>query len=266
MADLKWIGLFALGLVPVADGAFAGGSPPEKVVASIDLSKPFATRSPWRLTATQGPEIADPTGMEGVVPGPILACLRKGGDQSCSSDLGKPLHVGRESDLFDEPHFLQTAQVVRPRGPSARALLLVQLASVQSADGDQRVATQLLAYDRARDGFVAVFTHVTGRNNNQEVRYIDKGPLRGAVVTAEPTENAPFGYWIAVNALTPAYGYRQTLRYRSATRYGDGNPLAAIDSEMPNIQQHLGLWRPGKPLPVPKGCAKPRLLKMELWC
>jgi hypothetical protein len=27
------------------------------IVSSLDLSKPFATRTPWRLTATQGPEI-----------------------------------------------------------------------------------------------------------------------------------------------------------------------------------------------------------------
>ena len=30
--------------------------------------------------------------------------------------------------------------------------------------------------------------------------------------------------------LTPALTYRQALRYRSASHYGDGNPLAVIDS------------------------------------
>jgi hypothetical protein len=61
--------------------------------------------------------------------------------------------------------------------------------------------------------------------------------------------------------------YRQILRFRSATHYGDGNPLAVIDAEMPNIEKRLGLWHAGQPLPLPaKGCAKPHLVKSVLWC
>jgi hypothetical protein len=57
------------------------------------------------------------------------------------------------------------------------------------------------------------------------------------------------------------------LRYRSATHYGDGNRLAVIDSEMPNIQKKLGLWKPGQKLPLPQaGCQRPRLVRTELWC
>jgi hypothetical protein len=83
----------------------------------------------------------------------------------------------------------------------------------------------------------------------------------------EPTQNAPFGYWVSVNALASNGAYQEILRYRSATTYGNGNPLAVIDSEMPNIQHRLGLWKPGAPLPIPAdGCTKPRLVRMELWC
>ena len=32
----------------------------------------------------------------------------------------------------------------------------------------------------------------------------------------------------------------------------DGNPPAVIDSEMPNIEERLGLWRPGQRLPTPR--------------
>jgi hypothetical protein len=93
------------------------------------------------------------------------------------------------------------------------------------------------------------------------------GPLRGDVISVDPTNDPPFGYWVTVHRLTPDYRYKQVLRYRSATIYGDNNPLAVIDSEMPNIQRRLGLWHPGEPLPLPKsGCAKPRLVKTELWC
>jgi hypothetical protein len=60
---------------------------------------------------------------------------------------------------------------------------------------------------------------------------------------------------------------QHSLRYRSATRYNDGNPLAVIDSEMPNIERQFGLWKPGEPLPTPSvGCIKPPLRHSELWC
>lgn len=39
--------------------------------------------------------------------------------------------------------------------------------------------------------------------------------------------------------------YHQIMRYRSARRYADGNPLAVIDSEMPGLWQRLGLMRAG---------------------
>lgn len=92
------------------------------------------------------------------------------------------------------------------------------------------------------------------------------GPLKGAVIAAEPTSNAPYGYWITVHRLTADYNYAQTLRYRSGVRYGDGNALKVIDSEMPEIERRLGLWRPGEPMPTPPGCAKPHLVQKALWC
>ena len=95
----------------------------------------------------------------------------------------------------------------------------------------------------------------------------------GAVVhSCVPEWHAPFRYSIEVHRPTPTGTYRQVLSYKSATRYGDGNPLAVIDSEMPNIQKRLGLWKPGEPLPAPrldgngKPCANPTLKKTELWC
>ena len=96
---------------------------------------------------------------------------------------------------------------------------------------------------------------------------MDSGPLKGSIVAVLSPYGPPFSYVIKVSRLTPDYRYRQALNYRSATLYGDGNPLAVIDSEMPNILRRLGLWQSGQPLPLPKsGCAKPRLVKSELWC
>src|SRR3982750_1815685 len=101
----------------------------------------------------------------------------------------------------------------------------------------------------------------------QEIRLVKAGPLAGAVISNNPADNAPFGYWINVYRASAGGDYRQILHYRSATRYNDGNPLAVIDSEMPNILRQLGLWRAGPPLPPPPrpGPRAPPL-KSELWC
>jgi hypothetical protein len=239
-----------------------GGAPVASagVISSLDLSKPFGTRTQWRFIATQGPEIE--AIVEGKEPGAITLCISKDNAQSCRPDLRQaPRFPG---DLFVEPHYLEDAEIVHPR--AGEALLLLQTFSVRSGDGDQFVVTRLLGYDRARDQFVAVYEHGTGRNNNQEIRYIKAGPLKGAVISAEPTDDAPFAYWITVSRFN-AGRYSQALRYRSATRYGDGNPLSVIDSEMPNLQQRLGLRHAGAPLPLPAGpCPKPHLVRAALWC
>jgi hypothetical protein len=79
--------------------------------------------------------------------------------------------------------------------------------------------------------------------------------------------DAPFAFWITVNTITPSFKYHQALRYRSATTYGDGNPLPVIDSEMPEIEYRLGLLHAGAPLPLPTdGCSQPRWYHGELWC
>lgn len=249
----------------VALAVLAGGAslPEGKVIARIDLAKPFATRSPWRFVATQGPDSVDV--VDNPEPGAIRLCLSKDGGRSCQPDLLDALRVSAERDSFAEAHFLTDARIVYPR--AGRALLLVQAASIHSGDGDQRYSTRLFAYDRAKDDFFQVYAKRAGRNNNQEVRYMTAGPLQGAMISAEPTDDKPFGYWITVSKPDAARRYAQALRYRSATHYGDGNPLAVIDSEMPNIQRRLGLWQPGRKLPLPaKGCARPHLVQTVLWC
>jgi hypothetical protein len=266
MPGLKWMLSLCAGAALIAGVAEARAP---GAGTSIDLSKAFATRSPWRFTAVQGPEVDDPVGAgpKDLIPGKLALCISKDGGRSCDPDFGRILRVPQGDDMFTAPHYLQAAEIVHPRGAAGAPLLLVRVASTYSGDGDQRIATQVLAYDRAQDRFAAIYDRRTGRNNNEEIRYIADGPLRGAIVEAEPTGNAPYGFRVTVSRLTPAYTYHQVLRYRSATHYGDGNPLAVIDSEMPAIQQKLGLWRPGKPLPLPAGgCAKPRLERAELWC
>ena len=239
--------------------------------AQVDLAKLFHTRSDWRLVVTEGPPTKDYGDNE--APGALTLCLRKGPAGPCVADPVTPpprRSISAAGNAW-EPHYLFAATAVYPRGPKAAPLLMIVTGSLNSGDGDQIVATQLVAYDVAKDTFRRVYGESTGRNNNQEIRVVTKGPLQGSVISAEPQDHPPYGYWIVVESLKPSRAYHQVLRYPSATLYNDGNPLPVIDSEMPNIEKRLGLWKSGQPVPTPslgggKPCPKPTLRHTELWC
>lgn len=260
-------GVWILPLALLAVSPALAGAPGDKQIASIDLAKAFGARSPWQFVATQGPDIDDPImGPGDKVAGLVKLCITRDSGRTCTPDFRESLRLEPGDDYFADVHLVHEARIVRPRGPKGAPLLLLKTASLQSANGDAREGTQLLGYDRTKDRFVSAFAKVTGHNNNQEVRYVEEGPLKGDVIVAEPTDDKPFGFWITVQRLTPAGIYKQVLRFRSSTHYGDGNPLAVIDSDMPNILQRMGFWHPGKPIPAPKGCAKPHMVKGSLWC
>ena len=244
----------------------APAPPPPGSLADMDLSAPFATRSPWRLTAIQQAPLdpADSPDGDPDEPGPVALCLHKGPAGPCDDALRTTLNRGAATP-FDAPHFLETAQVV-PQ-PGKHKMLLVRTSSTHGGNGDQLVLTQLLAYRAASDRFERVFAQTTRRNNNQEIRYVPTGKLAGDIISAEPTGDAPFGFWVVVNRMGPAGLFRPILRFRSATRYNDGNSLPVIDSEMPTIQKRLGYLRPGMRPPLPPGpCPKPHMIGAELWC
>ena len=252
-----------LGLTAGALLAGAAGVPNLTPTTPVDLAGAFGARSAWRLTVSQGPQVKDAGGNQ--APGVLTFCLRRGDSGPCDPALRQALRT-TSGDQFDQPHYLNWVRIVRPHGASGAPLLLVQTASVHAGDGDQVVLTQALAYAPDTDRFVRVYEHDTGANNNQEVRFIASGPLRGDIVAVDPTQDAPFGFWVAVSAPGAGRAYRQVVRYRSATHYGDGNPLAVVDSEMPGIEQRLGVWRAGMALPAPAGCARPHLVRVALWC
>jgi hypothetical protein len=223
-------------------------------------------RGSGRFSAIQTPPVEDPVyGPGDKVPGVIQLCLKRP-DGSCSLALAGKLIDKDVISVFADFHALRRIAVVYPLGKSGRPLLLVQTGSTWSGDSDVLALNQLLDHPPGTSDFRRIFYRWTGSNNNEETRYIERGPLRGDVISAVPTSNLPYGFWITVDALTPAYAYRRVLRYRSATIYNDGNPIGAIDSEMPNIQRRLGLWHVGMPLPVPAHCPKPHLIRTELWC
>lgn len=236
------------------------------VISNIDLSGPFAAREAWHFIATQGPPV------DGLYdekePGQIQLCLRAAPSAPCDPQLLNALGAAsRANDLFTQPHYLNAVKIVYPRGSADHPLLFVRTSSLHAGNGSQLVSTQVLTYENSQNRFVRIYQYTTGTNNNEEVRYISSGKLMGDIISVDPTENAPYGYWVTVHVLTPQYIYKTVLHYRSATHYGDNNPLAVIDSEMPNIEQRLGYWKSGMALPLPSGaCLRPRLIRMELWC
>jgi hypothetical protein len=253
--------------VSVTRLASAEPAPSPGEIAALDLSGPFRTRSAWQVTAMQAAPIPDPFGpADGTVPGAVTVCLHKT-NGPCDTQLQSKLFDTSDVAAFSERHYLHKLAVGRSQGAFGQPLLLLVTASLHSGDGDQLVLTQVMAYRGSPDRLVKAYEHWTGTNNNQEVRLMPAGPLAGDIIAVEPTDTAPFGYWVTVNVFTPAQGYRPVLRFRSATTYADGNALPVIDSEMANILRRRGLWRPGSPLPLPATpCAKPHLRRMELWC
>jgi hypothetical protein len=274
MIAFKRVRLFYAGLtLTIALSSAALAAP--TMLASLDLSKSFHTRSVWTLQETQRPNVVGTEGDQ--VDGVITLCLRKGIAGACDQELltaypdqrfrGPASDIDLEM-LFSEPHGLEKPVILFPKGENHAPLLWVQTYSASSTDGNTSTFTQVLTYNRTEDRFFRIYDHLSeGSNNDQEIRFIDAGPMRGDIISVDPTSNAPFAFWIVVNALTPSLTYHEVLRYRSATRYGDGNMLSVIDSDMPNIQRRLGLWRIGLPLPIPaSGCSQPRIIHDELWC
>jgi hypothetical protein len=249
-----------------AQTAAKATKPATHVISSIDLAKPFGTRLPWRFIASQAPGEPDRNGAGDPDPGVIYPCITANNGKTCLPDTDSVLRLPKDADGFATPHYLFDARIVQV---SKQALLLLQLGSIRADNGDQINGTQVYAYDQGKDSFAPVYAHRTGRNNNQEVRFIDTGPLQGDIISVDPTPDAPFGYWVSVNRLEApgaTDSYKEVLRYRSATAYGDGNPLAVIDAEMPGIQRRMGVWKPGMPLPAPHDCRAPHLVKSVLWC
>lgn len=234
------------------------------IISHIDLTKPFEAVSQWTLVIAQdtGPppaQVADSNAH-----GPITICLVRAAAPDCSETLYAD--VNGEDRSFTTPFSLLDGRVVHAGRVETRPLLLLKTCSAHSLNGSCGIATALYAYDRSADRFYRAFLNFIGSNNNQASRFVESGPLRGDVMVDYPTENAPYTYWVEVYRPEASQRYVRVLRHRGYTRYGDRNPLAVADSEMPEILRHMGLWRPGDPLPAPDGCSHPVLRHSEEWC
>lgn len=233
------------------------------VIANLDLTRPFDTRTQWTFVAARLPgSHIDGASRDPVDGGALAQCFVDQLAPRCRYKTPQS-----DSDWFSTPIALYTAMVAFAGADNTSPLLLIKTGSASGGDGGHAIYTELFAYDSRSHNFQSVFSNATGSNNNQETRFIEQGPLRGDVIAADPTSSAPFGYWISVYASGAKDAhFRSILRYRSATHYGDGNHLAVIDSEMPGILRRMGLWGPDDPLPAPAGCNHPVLRHGEEWC
>jgi hypothetical protein len=206
-----------------------------RIIGHIDLTKPFQSKTPWALVIGKEP---DEEGTEGPLGDPIGAvsiCFVNNEPADCSERLltdhmGQNISRVQGERLFYE--FLNSA-VLYSGLKKTQPLLMIRTCTMPGANGNCGVSTFLFDYDRNADRFYNVFFNVTGRNNNQETRFIESGPLIGDIIVADPASSAPFTYWLEIYTRNGSGRYELLLRYRGKTGYADGNPLAVIDSEMP---------------------------------
>jgi hypothetical protein len=245
-----------------------------KVITHLDLTQPFQTTSQWSLVAAKQPD-DESSAKDGASErrGAISLCFVKNNEPDCSEEmfLAKFREQRVSVDSGPGPFYELFASEVVYSGPARTLpLLWIKSCTMRGANGNCGVSTFLFDYDRKAERFRVVLFNMMGRNNNQEARFIEDGPLLGSVVVAYPTDDAPFTYFVEVFKRTSDSEYSRVLRYRGNTRYGDGNPLAVIDSEMPETLRRLGLWKTGDALPVPprmpRGCTRLVMHKGTEWC
>ncbi len=228
-----------------------------KVIKHVDLTEPFQTKVPWRLVvAKQADEESKVVDGSGDPIGAVYVCFVENGRPDCS-------HA--ESPFYE----LFAADIVFAGPEKTLPLVSVRACGSRGANGNCTVSTLLFDYDVEARKFRVVFANRMGRNNNEEARFVESGPLHGSVIVAYPTSNAPFTYFVEVHQRTAGNDYSLSMKYRGTTGYADGNRLAVIDSQMPETLRRLGLWNVGGPLPVPprlpRGCTL-ALRKGLAWC
>jgi hypothetical protein len=245
-----------------------------KVITHLDLTQPFQTKARWSLVAAKQPD--EESSVEdggGNRTGPVSLCFVENDDPDCSEEMllakyreEKVSFASGEQAFYD----LFMSDVVFSGPGRTLPLLRIQSCTNRGANGNCGFSTFLFAYDRKAEKFRVVFFNMVGRNNNEEARFVENGALLGSVIVAYPTNDAPFAYFVDVYKRLSDGQYSRALRYRGKTGYRDGNPLAVIDSEMPEILRRLGLWKTGDALPapprLPEGCTRLVMREGVEWC
>lgn len=247
------------------------------IVAHINLTPAFATKSRWDVVVTkaQQPDAAllrwnpGDTDNNG---GPVSICFVKNAVPDCSEQAYRAHGFKWFRDDQGIRPFYQFfgARVVNVSASESRSLLLLSACTLHGINGNCGVSTLLYRYNRSSDRFDIAFLDSVALNTNGVIRFVENGPLQGAVLVAYPTDSSLYTYWVGVYKQDAAGNYKLALRYRGKTRYGDGNPLSVADSEMPTILRRFGHWKPGDPPPAPEempASCKRVFMRGELeWC
>lgn len=245
-----------------------------KVIAHLDLTQPFQTKSQWSFVAAKQPD-AESSVLDGLGNriGAVTLCFVENGEPDCSEEMFLAKYRDEKVSLDSGEHAfydLFASDVVFSGPGRTLPLLRIKSCTNRGANGNCGASMFLFASDRKAERFRVVFFNIIGWNNNQETRFVENGPLLGNVIVTYPTNDAPFAYFVEVYKRASDNEYSRVLRYRGNTGYGDGNPLAAIDSEMPETLRRLGLWKIGDALPVPprmpRGCTRLVMRKGIEWC
>jgi len=201
---------------------------PGSVIFHLDLTKPFATRTPWTFVAVQGPaeqNLFDDNKYTSA--GQIALCLVHDRAPDCTGPTFSRLEANTPPTWANDPDYYHelAARIVFPVGAGKRPLLLLAAHSLPGDDGDEEASTFILAYDNGTDRFAGLLAYANDTNNNAAARLIESGPLSGDVIADEPTSDAPFTYFVTLYRSYNGSPYKRLLQYRSKTGYGDGNPL-----------------------------------------
>ena len=181
------------------------------IVAHLDLTTPFDTKSQWTFVAAILPgSHVEGTGEDPVNGGPLTQCFVRNLRPNCTYTKAEA-----SSNLdYSTPIELYSAEVVFRGADSTRPLLMIETGGSHSGDGDHIINTDLFMYDGQNDAFKSVFSNVTGSNNNQQTRYVRDGPLRGDLIVDTPSGCC---YRIEVYRQDNSGRYARILAYRSHT-------------------------------------------------
>jgi len=238
----------------------------------MDLTKPFHTPEKFTFVVTQGP--ADDTSNAAG----LQFCFLKKNEAVCEPALspdGVALSDKSPSFLHGPPgpswpyNEWGSASVIHLAKPGLGPLLEVNPYEFTGGPGAP-FGIVIFAYRPMSDTFELIFSGTSHGNVNAETRLITTGPLAGDVAADFPTERAPYPYEVTLYRLTASEHYIKVLDYDGKSRWGDGNGLAVIDAEMPEIEKRLGVWKADQPLPtpptMPASCKSVRMHNDLEWC
>jgi hypothetical protein len=183
-----------------------------EVREQLALTEAFKAVSRWELVATKETDLQD----EMIDPDPVTICFVRSDVPDCSEKWLFPISDGIADNQGRLFHNFLEARVVYASADRTAPLLLLKSCSWAGVNGNCGIYTFLFAYDHSRDQFHLVFHDIVPHNLNG-TRFVEAGPLLGDIVSATPTSNAPYGYFVIVYRRDTSGHYGQILRYRSKT-------------------------------------------------